>query len=178
MTRQCLYCAKEIVKSSTSNFCSKECWTEYKKLKAMSIDADKQATVMLKRTDMPNSEPRYEERPPQQLPRSQETPPPGSFDVHKRMELFEKSVNDKLIDMTNSIKNIEPKHSSSNLDSEESQDILSRIAKLETELEGIDQIVKAASKLEDRILAMEKRLRQINVAESNEKRGFFARLFG
>lgn len=52
MSRHCLYCAKELPKSSTNNFCSKECWTEYKKLKAMDVGTDKQATVLLKRSEL------------------------------------------------------------------------------------------------------------------------------
>ncbi|HPQ40068.1 MAG TPA: hypothetical protein PLV45_06805 [bacterium] len=52
MSRHCLYCAKELPKGSTNNFCSKECWTEYKKLKAMDVGTDKQATVLLKRSEL------------------------------------------------------------------------------------------------------------------------------
>ncbi|MBN1295664.1 hypothetical protein JXA80_02720 [bacterium] len=52
MSRHCLYCAKELPKNSTNNFCSKECWTEYKRLKAMDVGTDKQATVLLKRSEL------------------------------------------------------------------------------------------------------------------------------
>ncbi|MCD4653288.1 hypothetical protein K8T06_05080, partial [bacterium] len=52
MSRHCLYCAKELPKSSTNNFCSKDCWNEYKKLKAMDVGTDKQATVLLKRSEL------------------------------------------------------------------------------------------------------------------------------
>jgi hypothetical protein len=56
MSRHCLYCAKELPKTATNNFCSKDCWTEYKKLKAMDIGTDKQATVLLKRSELNDSE--------------------------------------------------------------------------------------------------------------------------
>ncbi len=171
MTRQCLYCAKEIPKNSSSNFCSKECWTEYKKLKSMNIDADKQATVMLKQSEISNMEPKYETAPP--VPKSRRRSPQsesGFLNLQKRVEELESIVN--------AIQSSAGK--TSDRDSgDEIRDIISRLTKIEDKLSGIDHVIRTSGKLESRLKAVESRLEgTTSTGEHVTKKGFFARLFG
>jgi hypothetical protein len=179
MTRQCLYCGKELPKTTASNFCSKECWTEYKKLKAMNVDADKQATVLLKKVDMPlkaeSSQNEIDTHEPTEEPMKE-------TDLMDRMDAFESLIQERLNDLDDSFRSLAA-NMSSGTSSEQSEhgslsdDVLARLAKLEEELERIQPGSPPDTKLEERISALEKRIRQLNTSEHREKKGFFARLF-
>ncbi len=170
MTRQCLYCTKELPKNSASNFCSKECWTEYKKLKAMNVDSDKQATVMLKRSDIPS--------PSVEAPRNN-TPPSASEsspDMLQRLEALEKLFQEKAFE---SESRAEPTPQATPIvDPSMIDDFNSRLQKLETELHAMEDQIRFLNKLTDRINALETKTRSQTPEPPARKKGFFARLFG
>jgi hypothetical protein len=205
MTRQCLYCAKEITKSSASNFCSKECWTEYKKLKAFNVGADKQATVMLKKSELnlpsdqvaiinpqsdsaPTPTPSSQPNPtPQRSASISHTPPPtGRVEIKSisteipnliiRVDNLEKLVKDKLTELAHKEIQAEPAVAlTSNIDF---TDLVNRVTKLELTTDRIDELIRILAKLEDRTVNLEKKLRDKGAEKEAAKKGFFARIFG
>ncbi|GEM_PF-4221026 len=170
MTRQCLYCTKELPKNSASNFCSKECWTEYKKLKAMNVDSDKQATVMLKRSDIPSPSP---ETPKNNAPLlSNETAP----DMLQRLEALEKMIQEKTFE-SESREELSGQ-ASLVIDPSMIEDFNTRLQKVETELHALEDQIRFLNKLTDRINALETKIRTQTPETPAKKKGFFARLFG
>ncbi|MBN1354812.1 hypothetical protein JXA40_00925 [bacterium] len=170
MTRQCLYCEKELPKNTASNFCSKECWNEYKKLKAMNIDVDKQATVLLKKSEIPIFSDNKQE--------PDEPDPIG--DLTGRIDALERSLNDRLIelnDLLNTRIHSEQKIQPRDGVFEAGGDLRKRLEKMEENLTEFDQTVQSVLKMEERLAAVEKKIRQIQNPEPNKRRGFFARLF-
>ena len=179
MTRQCLYCAKELPKGSASNFCSKECWTEYKKLKAMNVGADKQATVLLKRSEIQgNKQPITS----QSVAQSQPTSAPESEEnnLNLRIEALERSINDKFIKLSDSVKSQiqELGNAGDSGKPHASDDLVKRLTLLEQRFNEIEQTFRSFTKLEDRIHLLEKKIRQGGTSQNIKKQGFFARLFG
>jgi len=178
MTRQCLYCGKELPKTTASNFCSKECWTEYKKVKAMNVDADKQATVLLKKVDIP---PQTESQPEEIPLETAQEPFVETSELMERMNTYEALIQDRLSDMDETIRSlasnmadtaaVEPGHI------ESSEEVINRLSILEEKLENAEPATLPDEQIEERISALEKRIRQISSSEPRRKKGFFARLF-
>lgn len=203
MSRRCLYCAKELPKTATNNFCSKECWTEYKKLKALDIGTDRQATVLLKRSDVVESIDAGLEPDFQLSDRLQDTVGELSADHHFDQAALDgpglssttKSASDRQPDSASS-KKIEAlstrlatlenlltgKSSARNIDASEPlvkqiENLAIRLNKLEVDLEKVDIFLRSADKYEDRIRRIERRLEEDPLLEPAKKQGFFARLF-
>ncbi|MGB3975984.1 MAG: hypothetical protein WBM02_10965 [bacterium] len=203
MSRRCLYCAKELPKTATNNFCSKECWTEYKKLKALDIGTDRQATVLLKRSDVVESIDAGLEPDFQLSDRLQDTVGELSADHHFDQAALDgaglssttKSAPDRQQDSVSS-KKIEAlstrlatlenlltgKSSARNIDASEPlvkqiENLAIRLNKLEVDLEKVDIFLRSADKYEDRIRRIERRLEEDPLLEPAKKQGFFARLF-
>jgi hypothetical protein len=193
MTRQCLYCAKEIPRSSASNFCSKECWTEYKKLKAMNVGADKQATVLLKKSEIsdsgdttptqPSIQPAAAALQPEQL-KELET-------LKEKIESLESMLKEKyqeLADTVSAMDTAEIPENATPVDTSafdtKIDDLISRVNKLEIDFEKLEHLAKAAGKFEDRLAALEQSQKEeadkpvSKDPPPPQKKGFFAKLFG
>jgi len=186
MSRQCLYCSNELPKTTASNFCSKECWTEYKKLKAFNIDSDKQATVLLKKSDIAAADSLADESAESPADSQQpaasdsDTIQPKEFtDFEQKLSSLEQTFNDKFIELTDSINmKIQPlQESKQTSESTDISDINNRIIKLENDRERIEQLYRSTSKFEDRLITIEKKIREFKSASKVKKKGFFARLF-
>lgn len=200
MSRHCLYCAKELPKGATNNFCSKDCWTEYKKLKAMDVGTDKQATVLLKRSELTESElgEEYienapgEESQPDGTRKSeadvfddavsaarQETahgtaarkPPTEITSISERLTNLEVLLNERLGQGKADAQGL--------LDdiARKIDDLTVRQHKLEVEMEKVDTFLRSVDKFEDRIRKIERQVQTTSSGVTAPKKGFFARLF-
>ncbi len=189
MSRQCLYCASELPKGTASNFCSKECWTEYKKLKSMNVDADKQATVLLKRTDLNSvtEDEQVQENKPAEDPGLQESAPEQSggsiASLRRRLDQLERDLRDHVSDFENMQEEMDRvRFAGKEEKAEISDDVADKISHMEQNLHKVDELLRNIGKFEDRLISLEKRLKTIEHRESMEKtvekKGFFARLFG
>ncbi len=201
MSRQCLYCAKELPKSSASNFCSKECWTEYKKLKALNVGADRQATVMLKRSELQEQE---QNKPPTPMrnepgPSATKTKPVTKSEPapETQPEVLDESVqeqevlpagkavvDDALLErierMEEIINAIPPDGSedTAGISGEQLDQLESRIKVLENSLDEVIARLDNAEAMDNRISFLEKRVKSLSsLEETVNSRGFFARLF-
>lgn len=196
MSRQCLYCAKELPKSSASNFCSKECWTEYKKLKALNVGADRQATVMLKRSDLPEPE-QAEPRLPTPMrtepvrtspdpiptrPRRPVTPnipdvvpdSPGAYVADEGLLERIQKMEDAFIDF----QEYTLAEQSAGNSSEKIEQLESRISVLEGKLTEFLRRLENTEAMDNRLNFLEKRVKSLSALEDTvNSRGFFARLF-
>ena len=176
MTRQCLYCNKEITKDSSSNFCSKECWTEYKKLKAFNVGADKQATVLLKRPDIQqmthgNSQATEGEATPAMAKQE--------LDFDKKLEALERTLNDKIIEIKDTLRaHIDnPPSVNSPVDDATVQTLIKTVASIEQKVTELEGNMRNLAKSEKRMVGLEKKLKLVGSDEIAQKKGFFARLF-
>ena len=185
MSRQCLYCAKELPKGTASNFCSKECWNEYKKLKSLNVDADKQATVLLKRSEMNSNledeqAKEIKESEPPTPPETAQEPASGSIAaMRQKIDKLEIALRSHLSDYENIqtyLDNI------SKSESEIPSDFTEKISQIEQNMMKVDELIRNVSKFEDRLITLEKRVKTFehreSMASNVEKKGFFARLFG
>lgn len=171
MTRQCLYCTKELPKNSASNFCSKECWTEYKKLKAMNVDSDKQATVLLKRSDMPASVP--------DAPKNNVSAAiTDTAELSSRIEVIEKMLNEKIFEIEHRAETEVPQPSQLVDNSSVIDELSSRILKIESDVHVLEDQAKAIAKISERLSSLETKIRILPTETPQKKKGFFARLFG
>ncbi|MBN1878757.1 hypothetical protein JW823_01485 [bacterium] len=203
MSRHCLYCAKELPKGATNNFCSKDCWTEYKKLKAMDVGTDKQATVLLKRSELADSEfaDEYLSSSASAEAATEESTVADSQRSTHEAEVFEDAVPDaprtgstkksptEITSISDRLTNLEVLlNEKLGQNKENAQGILDDIArkiddltirqsKLEIDLEKVDTFLRSVDKFEDRIRRLERSLQSMSSNENMTKKGFFARLF-
>lgn len=207
MSRRCLYCAKELPKTATNNFCSKECWTEYKKLKALDIGTDRQATVLLKRSELAEKEIQtvetgsdgdfqlnshsleavVEESPEQHFSQSifeDATIPASEQDIpNQQLDAVSSKKIETLTMRLAALENLlSGKSAIGDVDPSEPlikqiDNLAIRLNKLEVDLDKVDAFLRSAGKYEDRIKRLERRLEDDPLQELTKKRGFFARLF-
>ncbi len=187
MTRQCLYCAKELAKTSTSNFCSKDCWTEYKKLKSMNVASAVQATVMLKKNEFAGgASDSGSDVIDSQI--SSSARDMAFSELSQRIEAAEHMLVEKFQDLTSLIESLKfeevspypEEQSSLAITAEKAEEFQNRIARLEGDLEKMEILTRGLDKLEDRFRMIEKRLKGIETSQpsTEKKKGFFAKLFG
>ena len=205
MSRRCLYCGKDLSKESTSNFCSKDCWTEYKKVKSMNVDADKQATVLLKRNEIagvtdqatPQANPYRISSEPVGDKQMESTPDiaqhdpassqlePGTLSgtLSNRIDQLEHTLSDHVEDFRELVERIQSR-SGATTDSPTAQDDSKaanhKLVELEHELEKVNNYIRTLDKFNSRLISLEKRIKGLEIRQSGpvRKKGFFGRLFG
>ncbi len=204
MSRHCLYCAKELPKGATNNFCSKECWTEYKKLKAMDVGTDKQATVLLKRSELAEGEFKEEFAGTEEYQDTADQAAVGRSD-RSEADVFEDAVPaepvsagrgssarktpTEITSISERLSNLEVLlNEKLGQDKGDAQGLLNEIArkvedalvrqnKLEVDMEKVDAFLRSVDKFEDRLRRIERQVQSIGSIENTVKKSFFARLF-
>ncbi len=205
MSRHCLYCAKELPKDVTNNFCSKNCWTEYKKLKALDVGTDKQATVLLKRSEIQDAQIGATEQKQDSVSEYDSTFKPPSPDSYSDADVFVDATDNnqssasaavsepKIPETSDSISSrltylenlfnqqLEKSPGTNKAQVDEVRrlmdDMALRLNKLEIDLEKVDVFLRSVDKFEDRLRRIERQNQQSGQANRIKNKGFFARLF-
>jgi hypothetical protein len=204
MSRHCLYCAKELPKAATNNFCSKNCWTEYKKLKAMDVGTDKQATVLIKRSELQGVQSGVQEKSSDSFEKTEDSQhdpynslsdagvfvdatkntdsEPSGYDPQSGMQGESDTISSRLGHLESLVRSRLDQASGPDSHRVEEicrlvDDMALRLNKLEIDMEKVDMFLRSVDKFEDRLRRAERQLQSSETATISGKKGFFAKLF-